>query len=189
MAPSVTPATSFMTKRLMPKGGVMEAMLSRTVMMTPNQIRSHPKTFAMGTKIGTQMSSSVPSPYAAAFGRREHAAVNAADDVEEDAHDGQPRLERGHPLVEGGFGQPRGEARLEEEHEPHRGHEAQRAVVVPRFLVAGHTVVLEVVQDVPVDVGEIQHEGRPVPLGEFPVRPLDEQVARADFIKGWYLPI
>ena len=25
MAPSVTPATSFMTKRLMPKGGVMEA--------------------------------------------------------------------------------------------------------------------------------------------------------------------
>ena len=32
MAPSVTPATSFMTKRLMPKGGVMEAMLSRTVM-------------------------------------------------------------------------------------------------------------------------------------------------------------
>ena len=80
--------------------------------------------------------------------------------------------------------QPRGEARLEEEHEPHRGHEAQRAVVVPRFLVAGHTVVLEVVQDVPVDVGEIQHEGRPVPLGEFPVRPLDEQVARADFHQG-----
>ena len=54
MAPSVPPATSFMTKRLMPKGGVMEAMLSRTVMMTPNQIRSQPKTFAMGTKIGTQ---------------------------------------------------------------------------------------------------------------------------------------
>ena len=50
-----------MTKRLMPKGGVMEAMLSRTVMMTPNQIRSQPKTFAMGTKIGTQMSSSVPN--------------------------------------------------------------------------------------------------------------------------------
>ena len=58
MVPSVTPATSFMTKRLMPKGGVMEAMLSRTVMMSPNQIRSQPKTFAMGTKIGTQMSSS-----------------------------------------------------------------------------------------------------------------------------------
>ena len=66
-------------------------------------------------------------PDAAALGRREHAAVNAADDEEEDAHDGQPRLERGHPLVEGGFGQPRGEARLEEDHEPHRGHEAQRA--------------------------------------------------------------
>ena len=33
-------------------------MLSRTVMMTPNQIRFQPKTFAMGTKIGTQMSSS-----------------------------------------------------------------------------------------------------------------------------------
>ena len=28
MAPSVTPATSFMTKRLMPKGGVMEAMFA-----------------------------------------------------------------------------------------------------------------------------------------------------------------
>ena len=39
-------------------------------------------------------------------------------------------------------------------------------------------------QDVPVDVGEIQHEGRPVPLGEFPVRPLYEQVARADFHHG-----
>ena len=123
-------------------------------------------------------------PYGAAFGRREHAAVNAADNKEEDAHDGQPRLERGHSLVEGGFGQPRGEARLEEDHEPHRGHGAQRAVVVPRFLVAGHTVVLEVVQDVPVDVGEIQREGWPVPFGEFPVRPLDEQVARADFHQG-----
>ena len=53
-----------------------------------------------------------------------------------------------------------------------------------RHAVAGHTVVLEVVQDVPVDVWEIQHEGRPVPLGEFPVRPLDEQVARADFHQG-----
>ena len=28
MVPGVPPATSFMTKRLMPKGGVMEAMLS-----------------------------------------------------------------------------------------------------------------------------------------------------------------
>ena len=32
--------------------------------------------------------------------------------------------------------------------------------------------------------GDVQHEGRPVPLGEFPVRPLDEQVARADFHQG-----
>lgn len=64
-----------------------------------------------------------------------------------------------------------------------------RAVVVPRFLVAGHTVVLEVVQDILVDVGKIQHEGRPVPLGEFPVRPLDEQVARPISIMGWYLPM
>ena len=36
----------------------MEAMLSRMTMITPNQIRSQPNTLAMGTKMGTQMSSS-----------------------------------------------------------------------------------------------------------------------------------
>ena len=57
IVPRLTPATSFMTKRFMPKGGVIDAILSRITISTPNHIRSQLKTFAIGTKIGTQIRS------------------------------------------------------------------------------------------------------------------------------------
>ena len=48
-------AMPFMTKRLIPKGGVIEAILLRIANMTPNQIKSQPKLFAIGRKMGTQI--------------------------------------------------------------------------------------------------------------------------------------
>ena len=47
-----------MTNRLIPNGGVMQAMFLIRVVMIPNQIRFQPNTLAMGTKIGTQISTS-----------------------------------------------------------------------------------------------------------------------------------
>ena len=58
MRPMGTSAMPFMTKRLMPKGGVMQAMFLTSVEMTPNHTRFQPNTLAMGTKMGTQMSTS-----------------------------------------------------------------------------------------------------------------------------------
>lgn len=113
MVPSVTPATSFMTKRLMPKGGVMEAMLSK----------------------------------------------NRDDDAEPDQIPAE-NLRNGHEDRHADEQQRHGRQETAEDAEGHDdGEQDQHG-------------------------GDVQREGWPVPLGEFPVRPLDEQVARADFHQG-----
>ena len=48
---SGTSASSLATNRLTPKGGVMPAMVTRILMMTPNQIRFQPNSAASGRKM------------------------------------------------------------------------------------------------------------------------------------------
>ena len=50
---SGTLASSLMTNRFTPKGGVMVPMFSRMTMSTPNQTRFQSYTAAMGRKMGT----------------------------------------------------------------------------------------------------------------------------------------